>query len=130
MITQERRGGAPPPPPQPYAGRRVKTRVPPRDAPPHGGKARKIPPLVWIVLALLVLFAVIAVAQCDGARYTDAAPLKLSFNTDDAWTLGPAVDWNKPGELLVTGSAKAPRAGKLDIYRMKAPAATGKPGCV
>jgi len=70
------------------------------------------------------------VAQCDGARYVDAAPLKLSFNTDDAWTLGPAVDWNKPGELLVTGKAKAPSAGKLDIYRMKAPAVTGKSGCV
>lgn len=69
-------------------------------------------------------------AQCDGKRYADAAPVKLSFNTADAWTLGPAVDWNKPGELLVTGKAKAPSAGKLDIYRMKAPAVTGKPGCV
>ncbi|GAB3101917.1 TolB family protein [Lysobacter terrae] len=70
------------------------------------------------------------VAQCDGKRYGDAVPLKLSFNTDDAWTLGPAVDWNKPGELLVTGKARAPSAGKLDIYRMKAPAATGKAGCL
>lgn len=68
-------------------------------------------------------------AQCDGKRYADAAPLKLSFNTAEAWTLGPAIDWNKPGELLVTGQAKAPKAGKLDIYRMKAPAVTGKPGC-
>ncbi|MFC5579000.1 TolB-like protein [Lysobacter niabensis] len=70
------------------------------------------------------------VAQCDGKRYADAAPLKLSFNTAEAWTLGPAIDWNKPGELLVTGQAKAPKAGKLDIYRMKAPVVTGKPGCV
>ena len=70
------------------------------------------------------------VAQCDGRRYGDATVLPLSFNAADAWTLGPAIDWNKPGELLVTGAAKAPRAGKLDIYRMKAPAATGKPGCL
>ncbi|MGJ7904536.1 TolB family protein [Lysobacter sp. 1R34A] len=70
------------------------------------------------------------VAHCDGARYAQAAPLALSFNTEEAYTLGPAIDWNKPGELLVSGSAKAPRAGKMDLYRMKAPAAAGKDGCV
>lgn len=70
------------------------------------------------------------VAHCDGTRYNDAGPLTLSFNTDDATTLGPTIDWNKPGELLVTGAAKSPRAGKLDIYRMKAPAVAGKDGCV
>lgn len=69
-------------------------------------------------------------AQCDGRHYADAAPLQLSFNTDDARTLGPVVDWNKPGELLVSGIAKSPRAGKMDIYRMKAPAVTGRAGCV
>jgi Tol biopolymer transport system component len=70
------------------------------------------------------------VAHCDGARYVDVAPLKLSFNGADAWTLGPTLDWNKPGELLVSGVAKAPRAGKLDIYRMKTPAILGKGGCM
>ena len=70
------------------------------------------------------------VAHCDGTRYADAGPLRLSFNTGDATTLGPALDWNKPGELLVSGTAKAPRAGTLDLYRMKAPAAEGKAGCV
>jgi len=70
------------------------------------------------------------VAHCDGARYDDAGPLTLSFNTDDATTLGPTIGWNKPGELLVSGAAKSPRAGKLDIYRMKAPAVAGKDGCV
>ena len=69
------------------------------------------------------------VAQCDGKRYADAAPVALSFNTADAYTFGPAIDWNKPGELLVTGKAKAPSAGKLDIYRMKAPSTSGKSGC-
>lgn len=70
------------------------------------------------------------VAQCDGRRYANAAPLALSFNTADANTLGASVDWNKPDELLVSGSARAPRAGKLDIYRMKAPPAIGKLGCL
>jgi len=69
-------------------------------------------------------------AQCAGVRYAGAKPLPLSFNTVDGWTLGPVVDWNKPGELLVSGAAKAPRAGKLDIYRMRAPVVTGKAGCV
>ena len=68
-------------------------------------------------------------ARCDGTRYADATPLALSFNTAGCTTFGPAIDWNKPGELLVTGVAKAPRAGGLDIYRMKAPAADGKDGC-
>lgn len=68
-------------------------------------------------------------ARCDGQRYA-VAPLLLSFNTVEAWTAGPAIDWHAPGELLVSGTAKAPRAGKLDIYRMKAPTAVGKPGCV
>lgn len=70
------------------------------------------------------------VAHCDGVRYGDAAPLQLSFNRADARTLAPTLDWNKPSELLVTGVARAPRAGQLDIYRMRAPAASGKPGCV
>lgn len=69
-------------------------------------------------------------ARCDGTRYADAAPLKLSFNTEDGTTRGPAVDWNKPGELLVTGVARAPRAGGLDLYRMKAPAGDGGAGCL
>src|SRR5688572_13007590 len=69
-------------------------------------------------------------AQCDGNGYANVAPMKLSFNTDDCTTLGPALDWNKPAELVVSGSAKAPRAGKMDIYRMKAPVASGKDGCI
>ena len=69
------------------------------------------------------------VARCDGAKYLETGPLMLSFNTPDAWTLGPAIDWNKPNELLVSGAAKAPHAGKLDIYRMRAPDAKGVDGC-
>lgn len=70
------------------------------------------------------------VAQCRDGRYGPAEPLALSFNTADGTTLAPVVDWNKPGELLVTGSAPSPRAGGLDIYRMRAPAATGSRDCL
>lgn len=69
-------------------------------------------------------------AQCDGSRYGDAAPLALSFNTAEGRTLGPSPDWSRPGELLVSGSALSPRAGQTDIYRMKAPVVTGSSGCV
>lgn len=69
-------------------------------------------------------------AQCDGSRYAVAAPLALSFNTAEGRTLGPALDWSRPGELLVSGIAPSPRAGQTDIYRMKAPTVTGSPGCV
>jgi len=70
------------------------------------------------------------VAQCDGERYGEATPLKLSFNTAEGFTYGPVIDWNKPGEMLLNGMAKAPKAGKQDIYRIAAPAVTGKDGCV
>ncbi len=69
------------------------------------------------------------VAQCDGATYGDAQAWNLSFNTDDGYTLGPVVDVAKPRELLVSGSAKAPKAGRMDIYRTLAPTVTGTAGC-
>jgi len=72
---------------------------------------------------------VLMLAQCQGERYGKAAPVPVSFNTPDSATLAPVIDWNKPNELLVSASAKSPRAGKLDIYRMKVPAVTGKDGC-
>ena len=65
-----------------------------------------------------------------GCDYTEAAvPLVLSFNAADGQTGSPVVDWNKPGELVVSGQAKAPRAGGLDLYRLKkpAPACAGTP---
>jgi len=68
-------------------------------------------------------------AQCRDGRYAEAQPLALSFNGEADTTLGPVIDASKPTELLVTGSARAPRAGKLDIYRMKAPMATGDDSC-
>jgi len=52
-----------------------------------------------------------------------ATPLVLSFNTADGQTGAPVVDASKPSELVLAGVARAPRAGGLDLYRMKAPAA-------
>ena len=57
--------------------------VPPEDAPPRGGKAKRIPPLVWIVLALLLLFAVVAVSQCDGARRTPSGDTVNQANAEN-----------------------------------------------
>ena len=34
-----------------------------------------------------------------------------------------------PEELLVAGSARAPRAGRLDLYRMRAPRAAAGEAC-
>lgn len=69
------------------------------------------------------------VAQCEGDRYGPATPWTLSFNTAEGATLGPVIDAANPKEILVTGSARSPKAGKLDIYRAVAPAATGVMGC-
>ncbi|MCL1635047.1 TolB-like protein [Luteimonas sp. SX5] len=69
------------------------------------------------------------VAHCDGKAYAGSAPWTLSFNTADGYTLGPVLDADKPGEMLVSGSAKAPKAGGMDIYRVRAPNAVGKNGC-
>ncbi|MEB1548814.1 TolB-like protein [Xanthomonas campestris pv. campestris] len=68
-------------------------------------------------------------ADCKGGHYGQGQPLPLSFNGPQERTFGAVVDAAKPGELLVTGSARAPRAGQLDIYRMKAPVADGEMGC-
>ena len=70
------------------------------------------------------------VAHCDGKAYADIAPWSLSFNSADGFTLGPVLDVSRPKELLVTGSAPSPKAGKLDIYRVLAPTSHGKPGCL
>ena len=70
------------------------------------------------------------VAQCDGEAYAQATPMTLSFNTVENTTFAPAPDWNKPTELLVTGTARSPRAGKLDIYRTVSPKVAGQVGCL
>lgn len=69
-------------------------------------------------------------ARCDSGRYGPAEPLALSFNTADGVTRAAGIDWSKPRELLVTGSARSPRAGGLDIYRMRAPTADGSRDCL
>jgi Periplasmic component of the Tol biopolymer transport system len=68
-------------------------------------------------------------AQCADGGYAGAQPLALSFNTAEGRTTGPVVDASRPSELLVAGSARAPKAGGLDLYRMRAPAASGSDNC-
>lgn len=57
-----------------------------------------------------------------GCDYTQAAvPLALSFNTAEGQTATPMVDGSKPNEMVVSGQARSPRAGGLDLYRLKKP---------
>lgn len=69
------------------------------------------------------------VSQCRQRQWGEAALLTLSFNTAESETRGALIDANKPGELVVSGKARAPRAGGLDLYRMKAPAVDGSDDC-
>ena len=46
------------------------TSVPPHDAPPRGGKAKAVPPLVWVVLALLILMGLWGALQYNGSHKT------------------------------------------------------------
>nr|WP_246022797.1 TolB-like protein [Lysobacter terrigena] len=69
------------------------------------------------------------VATCRAKAYGDAVPMAVAFNTEEAWTLGPAVDWNRPVEMLITGAAPSPKAGKLDIYRVLTPVVRGDGSC-
>lgn len=69
-------------------------------------------------------------ARCEAGDFVEAGVLELSFNTPEGRTRGPGIDWSKPAELLVSGVARAPRAGGSDIYRMKAPAVDGSEDCM
>lgn len=61
---------------------------------------------------------------------TSLQPLALSFNVAEGNTSAPVVDNAKPGELLVaSSSARAPRAGGSDVYRLRAPRLAAVPGC-
>lgn len=44
--------------------------IDPRDASPDTGKVRKVPPLAWIILALLVAMIVFGALQYGGTRTT------------------------------------------------------------
>lgn len=68
-------------------------------------------------------------SHCRQGQWQAPTLLGLSFNSADSDTRGAALDNNAPGELLVSGKARAPRAGGLDLYRMKAPAVEGDASC-
>jgi hypothetical protein len=63
------------------------------------------------------------VVGCDYRK--PAEPLGLSFNTTDGQTGAPVVDASKPSEMVVAGQAKSPKAGGLDLYRLRTPAVAG-----
>ncbi|MBT2767108.1 PD40 domain-containing protein [Stenotrophomonas sp. ISL-67] len=63
------------------------------------------------------------VVGCDYAQA--AVPVALSFNTADGQTGAPVVDASKPSELVLAGQARSPKAGGMDLYRMRAPVVTG-----
>jgi hypothetical protein len=91
----------------------------------------------WLSGGRAVLFARTAaeggtrvwLAQCRQGRWAEPAALALSFNTPEGTTRGALVDASKPAELVLSGSARAPRAGGLDLYRLKAPAVDGSGDC-
>ncbi|WP_238382916.1 TolB family protein [Cognatilysobacter segetis] len=69
------------------------------------------------------------VATCRAGRGPDVAPLALAFNTADGITRAPMVDWNRPVEMLVSGAAPSPKAGRLDVYRVLVPTVKGDARC-
>lgn len=69
------------------------------------------------------------VSQCRHGKWGEASLLPLSFNGDGGDARGALVDASKPGELVVSGRARAPRAGGLDLYRMKTPVVDGTDDC-
>ncbi len=68
-------------------------------------------------------------SQCLQGQWAEPYLLDLSFNSADSHTRGALIDANKPGELVVSGKARAPRAGGMDLYRMKAPVVDGDDSC-
>lgn len=68
-------------------------------------------------------------SQCRQGQWAEATLLGLSFNSADGDTRGAVLDANKPGELVVSGKARSPRAGGMDLYRMKAPLVDGDDSC-
>ena len=69
-------------------------------------------------------------AACDGRQYAGATPWTLSFNTEGGYTRALVADPSRPGEGTVTGSARSPRAGKTDLYRIVLPTLRGQDGCL
>jgi len=69
------------------------------------------------------------VATCRAKGYADAAPLALAFNTAEGITRAPVIDWHRPVEMLLSGSAPAPKAGRLDVYRVLVPTVKGDGSC-
>lgn len=90
----------------------------------------------WLAGGRAVVFArgngggaQLQLSHCHNGRWSAVEPLALSFNTAEGDTRAALVDASTPGELLVSGHARAPRAGGFDLYRMRAPASNGSDDC-
>lgn len=64
----------------------------PRDASPDDGKVRKVPPLVWIILALLVVMVVIGVSQYGGSRVTPSGGSVPQPKAEEAYLPAPTIE--------------------------------------
>jgi len=73
--------------------------------------------------------AQLQLSHCHQGQWSAAQPLALSFNSAEGDTRAALIDASTPGELLVSGHARAPRAGGFDLYRMRAPASDGSGDC-
>lgn len=68
-------------------------------------------------------------AWCTAGQWQDGGALPLSFNDGNGQTQAAGRDHHLSAELLLAGTARAPRAGGLDIYRTRAPHLRGDGSC-
>lgn len=80
-------------------------RVDPRDASPDHGGTRRVPPLIWIVLAVLVAWFAIAMWQRQGTHPTASGRETVTSAAEPAAQM-PAAPAN--------GSAPATPAGQVN----------------
>lgn len=69
------------------------------------------------------------IAPCMQGRYKVEAPWASPLNTAGGSTRRALPDTSKPGEMVVSGSARAPKAGLQDLYRTLTPRVQGETDC-
>ena len=65
-------------------------RVDPRDASPDTGRTHRVPPLIWIVVALLVAWFAVAVWQRQGTHPTASGRETVTSGAQSTGYLPPA----------------------------------------
>jgi hypothetical protein len=69
------------------------------------------------------------IARCTQGRYAVEAPWGSPLNLTGGSTRRALPDSSKPSEMVVSGSARAPKAGLQDLYRTLTPRPQGEAGC-